>query len=72
MLLDLEFPDSEGKPTVGGQIGVTKKSELGLEVFGFGERFAVKEADADQLPVASTKTWSLRVLSTSSEKISTF
>ena len=49
-LLKLEFPHSEGEATVGGQVGVAEEGELRPKLFGFGERFTVKEADADQLP----------------------
>ena len=47
---ELEFPYSEGEATVGGQVGVAEEGELRPKLFGFGERFAVKEADTDQLP----------------------
>ena len=45
----MKFPYSKRETTIGGQVGVTEEGELRPKLFGFGERFAVEEADADQL-----------------------
>ena len=48
-MFELEFPYSEGEATVDGQVGVTEEGELRSELGGFGKRFAIEEADADEL-----------------------
>ena len=46
----MEFPNCEGKSTVGGQVGIAKEGELRLKLLGFCKRLAVEEAEPDQLP----------------------
>jgi hypothetical protein len=49
-LLEVEFPHREGEPTVGREVGIAEQREPRPELFGFGKRLAVKEADSNQLP----------------------
>ena len=43
------LPNGQGKPPVGGEVGITGEREPRLELGRFGERLTIEQTGADQL-----------------------